>query len=135
MPDAVIEKQTCAKCDVEIRENTTFCYNCGSPIVAEIVGWLSNSKEPVGNGVSATVEDETKAALDDLAKRFRVDEEDDDKLATAAAERRKARIRSRKSIQYVWEPVDDDSGRFFLLLAIGVAVIAAGITYFTVYWR
>lgn len=135
MPDAVIEKQTCAKCDVEIRENTSFCYNCGSPIVAEIVGSISIPTEPTGNGVSPAVEVETKAALNDLAERFRVDEEDDDKLATAAAERRKARIRSRKSIQYVWEPIDEDSGRFFLHLAIAVAAIVAGITYFTVFWR
>jgi hypothetical protein len=133
MSDPTIEKENCEKCGVDVRENTQFCYNCGTPRenFAEVV---ADSSEPV-NGNEADVE--TKAALEGLAAKFKVadDTTDNEKLAQAADERRKARVVKRQPKQFVWEPADDISGLGILLFAIFVAVTAGVIVLITLYWR
>jgi|CXWL01.1.fsa_nt_gi hypothetical protein len=124
MPETVAEKQTCAKCDAKIRENTAFCYNCGSQLAV-----------PAPNGQGKAADPETEAALADLADRFKIDEEEDGRLAKAAAERRKARVTNRKTAQYVWEPSDDGSGKRFILVALLITAIAAVVVVLTVVWR
>lgn len=127
MPEAILEKETCENCGVEVRENTLFCYNCGSRVADDAT---------VSNGSGSNVDAETQAALDDLAARFKIDETaDDDKLAKAAAERRKARVSQRKPKEFVWEPVDESSSRFVMLLAILITVIAAVVVFLTVVWK
>jgi ethanolamine utilization protein EutM len=79
----VKKKAICAKCGVAVRENTSFCYNCGSPVVK-----VQGKPATAVNGATVETSAETKAALDDLAKKFAIDEEADEKLAKAAAERK-----------------------------------------------
>ncbi len=92
--------------------------------------------EDAADNGAAAVDDEKKAALDDLAARFKIDEAPtDDKLAQAADERRRARAIRRKPKQYVWEPGDDSSNGFILLLSVLIFVLAAAAVLLTVYWK
>ena len=125
MVEAVAEKQVCEECGVDVRENTAFCYNCGAGVGEGLAS----------NGAVAEKSDETKAALDDLAERFKIDEEEDDRLAKAAAERRKARVSNRKSIKYEWQPTDDSPNLLFIALTIVIAVVAALAVVLTAVWK
>lgn len=124
MVEAVAEKQVCEKCGVDVRENTAFCYNCGA-----------NIAESVSNGAATETGDETKAALNDLAERFKIDEEEDDRLAKAAAERRKARVSNRKSLKYEWQPTDDSPDFLFVVLTIVIVLIAGLAVLLTAVWK
>ena len=93
-----IENIVCETCGVDVRENTLFCYNCGSKL--EVVASFET------NG-AVTVDDETKSALDDLAGKLSHGSESDDELANAATERKKARVMHRRRNEYKWEPHDD----------------------------
>ncbi len=129
MVDAVVEKQVCDKCGVDVRENTAFCYNCGASVVSsfgEIAG---------ANGNDAAVDDKARSALDDLAAKFKIDEEEDGRLAKAAAERRKARVGNRKSTRYQWQPADESPDLLFILLTVAIVGLAALAVALTVFWK
>lgn len=130
MPEATVENAVCAECGVDVRENTMFCYNCGSA-----VGEIPTQSLIASNGVEPEVDDETQAALNELAEKLKIDEDADNKLAKAAAERKKARINQRRSTEYTWEPTEESSAGLTILLAILITLIAAGIVFLTVLWR
>ena len=132
MTAAEVKQKTCKNCGADVRENTMFCYNCGSGVGEA----AAVEPEVETNGVVTETDLETQAALADLAERFKIEEvEDDGKLAKAAAERRKARIKQRKPAEFVWEPAEDSANRVVVLLAILVAVIAAAAVFLTVLQR
>jgi uncharacterized Zn finger protein (UPF0148 family) len=119
---AEIEKPVCEKCGVDVRENTLFCYNCGSRVGGDA---LEDAAESVSEP-ETDVDAKSRAALDELAERLKADElADEGKLARAASERRQARVSHRRSREYAWEPRDNDSNRFVVLFAVAVAVLAA----------
>src|SRR3954452_17294184 len=104
MAETTIEQATCENCGADIRDNTAFCYKCGSRVVAEpeaeteqmpeepqhITGETNGSAEP-------EISDETRSALDDLAEKLKGDDaENADFLAQASAERKKKRSSLRK---------------------------------------
>jgi len=129
MAETTVEKATCENCGVDVRENTQFCYNCGKP-VADIEIDVAAS-----NGTAPAVSTEAQAALDDLAARFTPGEAtDDDKLAQAAAERKRARVRARRN-EVVWEPADGATGRLFVLVTILIFVMTAAVVMIAVYWK
>lgn len=129
MPEAVAEKQICEKCGVDVRENTAFCYNCGMSVVA-ITGDI-----PSTNGGDSEIDENTRAALDDLAEKFKIDEEEDDRLAKAAAERRKARVSNRKIVRYEWQPSEEGPNFLFLLLTGVIFVAATLAVVLTAIWK
>ncbi len=130
------KKKICANCGVVAREYTAFCYNCGTPVGEPVA-----APEPVlyaePEAVSTEPEhdEETKSALDDLAARLKIDEANEDKLAKAAAERKKARVIQRKSKEFVWEPREDSSGVLLVLATLAIAVLASVVVFLTVFWR
>ena len=90
----------------------------------------TNGAEP------AEISDEGRSALDELAERLNEeDAEEADKLAAAAAERKKARVKPRKKRQMVWEPVDEGPGPMFIGLTLLICLLAAVIVFLTVYWK
>ncbi|MFN2501242.1 MAG: zinc-ribbon domain-containing protein [Pyrinomonadaceae bacterium] len=127
MSDITTEKTSCTKCEAEVRENTTFCYNCGTRVTPKEA--LEDRPGGQKNG------DETNAALDDLADKLKIPDTDFDTFAKAAAERKKARINRRKPKEYVWEPTDDGSTVRVVLLAILVGALALVVVLLTVYWK
>lgn len=125
MPEIVeIEKVTCPTCDVAVRENTLFCYNCGSK--------LELAAPAETNGSVATADENTKAALDDLANKL--SRESDDELATAAAQRKKARVTHRKRLEYKWEP-REDSAILPVVFAAFAAFVALIVVILLVVWK
>lgn len=142
MTEATLEKAVCEECGVDVRENTLFCYNCGSSVSQDPVDKNATGGKDIEPGLaddsaSAVADtDATEAALKDLSERFKIDEAEDDRLAKAAAERRKARVKgSRKNIQYVWEPTPESGTRLFLLTAIMIACLSALVVFLAVYWK
>ena len=126
MPEAIIEKEVCAKCGVDVREDTQFCYNCGGPVAADPgtdspVAPESGTDATTTNGEETPASDETQAALDDLAEKLRAPDADDapegDKLAIAAAARKKARVTKRQTKKVRWEPREDDLSAGLVLMA------------------
>ena len=134
MPEVIVGGETCGQCGVDVRESTAFCYNCGSKVAAKNFEDVPVPASLV-NGKEESVDRETQAALDDLAKKFKIDEEADDQLAKAAAERRKARVTHRRNVQYVWQPQDDSSNRLFIRLTLLITAIVAAVVFLTVLWR
>jgi len=130
MPEVTIDKAVCAECGVDVRENTMFCYNCGSP-----VAHFAGESVAVTNGVQLDDDDETQAALRELAEKLKIDNGADNKLAKAAAERKKARQHQRRSTEFTWEPAEDSSSRLIMLIAVLVAVISGGVVFVMVFWR
>lgn len=126
MPKTVeIEKATCPTCDAPVRENTQYCYNCGSK--TEIAAL------PETNG-AATVDDNSKAALDDLADKLSHGSETEVELANAATERKKARVMHRKRNEFAWEP-SDDSSILAILFSAFIAFVALIVVILLVIWR
>ena len=134
MAKGAVEKVTCAKCDAPVRENTVFCYNCGNRVTDDPA--IETAEAAELNGSEGDVDARTKAALDEMVERFRVDEvEHDNKLAQAAAERKKARVSQRKPREFIWEPQDDSSSNLIVVLAVLITVVTAVVVILTVFWK
>jgi hypothetical protein len=128
MTEATIEKAACEKCGAEIRENTSFCYNCGDK--------YGETAEVTNGAETAAMSEETKSALDDLAERFKIDEdENSERLKQAAAERKKARVAPKRQKEYVWEEETTRSVGGLFAISILILLIVAGIVFVTVYWK
>lgn len=109
MAETVVEKQTCEKCGADVREGTTFCYNCGAAVTAE------EAAEPPAE-VSANGSEKN------AVKRSR-----------AATERKKARVSQRKTLEYTWQPIDDVT--LPLIVSIIIAGVVLVIAFLLVFWK
>jgi hypothetical protein len=136
MAETTVEKSTCEKCGAEVRENTLFCYACGGRVADEEP--ISQPGEATNGSAAADVHmsDETRAALDDLSERFKIEEPSEEELlAHAAAERKRSRVRPRKKKDVVWETSEDGSYTLFVLATLLICVITAAIVFLMVYWK
>ena len=129
MAKGIVEQVTCEKCDAAVRENTVFCYNCGNRVAEDVAPNI------VSNGSEADVDVRTKAALDDIVERFRTDDIEENKLALAAAERKKARSKQRRVREFVWVPKDDSSSGLVILVAVLIALVTGVVVFLTVLWK
>lgn len=124
MTETTTDKAICSKCGADVREGTTFCYSCGNRVA---VSPSAESEDASGNmTIPVPVPDVT-------AKSSKTGEDDADKLARAAEQRRKSRVGLRKPKEYTWEPTDDP--RFILLATAVIVVIALGVVFITVFWK
>jgi len=141
MAETTIEQATCDTCGADVRENTLFCYKCGSRVAEDpeveatpegsqhITGESNGSAEP-------EISDETRSALDDLAEKLKGDDaENADLLAQASAERRMKRSSLRKKREMVWQAADDGSNLIFILVTLFICLMTAAIVYVMVYWK
>ena len=124
MTKATVEKTICKSCGADVREGTLFCYNCGKRVAEEPVAEAADPGKSNGDAVD-----------EEIARRFRVDEEPPDKLAAAAAKRKKSRAGLRKPSEMVWEPADGNSSSLFVVITIVITAIAAIIVFFAVYLK
>jgi hypothetical protein len=153
MSGSVVKKAICVDCGVDVRQNTYFCYNCGSSVVRqgprkesidsetrEDAGdtsldhtsqALHDISDPVG------VEIKSKAALDRLTEQLsngRVSG-DGERRAEAATRRRRSRSVRNKGREFVWEPIHEAPG-LLLYLVVGVILfLAAAAILLTVVWK
>lgn len=130
MAEVVADNEVCGKCGAEVREGTAFCFACGGRVSAE-------EAHEQTNGAASTLDEQSKAALEDLAQKLKGEEPaevPDNKLAKAAEERKKARVTQRRAREFVWEPSDDMP--IGLLISVGVVFIAAVVVILlTVVWK
>ena len=119
------EKTVCKTCGADVRDNTLFCYNCGTKLEDET---------PVeANG--ATITDvNSKAALDELADKLSHGSESDDELTKAATQRKKARVMHRKRNEFTWEP-REDSALLPIVFSAFIAFVALIVVVLLVVWR
>jgi len=131
MPISAPDKDACTNCGVDVRENTLFCYNCGSRLVAEVVV-EGTSGDPVRISKTAN-----KEVLDKLSQRLEIDSKssENEQLSRAAEKRRKSRVEMRRSNEFTWEATDDRSSFVYLAFAFVVAIIAAAIVFLIVIWK
>ena len=128
MAEATLQRVGCENCGVDVRENTHFCYNCGKP--------YSDAARDLNGLETAALSEETQTALDDLAAKLRTEEADGgDKLAIAAAKRKKARVSSKRSAEVIWEPDNTSSGLFIFIVSLIIFLLVAAVVFFTVYWK
>lgn len=125
MKTGTIEKTVCDSCGADVRENTLFCYNCGNKLE------IASPSET--NGVESA-DNETKAALDELADKLSHGSESDTQLANAASERKKARVTQRKRNEFTWEP-RDDSQLPAIMFSAAVAMAALIVVILLVVWK
>ena len=127
MAKTIIEKPTCEKCGAEVRDGTTFCYSCGAQIAQNTVPIQVVEKEPVREQVVK------EPIVQELVTPIKSEESDDDKMAKAANERKKARVGLRKGKEYTWEPIDDSP--LAILAPLVVVLIALGVVFLMVFWK
>ena len=125
MAEVVAEKPVCGKCGSDVRGGTAYCYNCGASVVG-------TSPEPLEESIPVNTESNGETVVGDKAQ---VDgaKAGNVRLKRAANERKKARVSSRKPVEYRWEPTDDL--RFPLLWAVIVTVIVIAIVSVMVFWK
>jgi hypothetical protein len=138
MTDTKVENAVCASCGAEARENTLFCYSCGKSLETAPIDAAeeTGSVAATGSDVSDAVPDEGRAAIAELEERLKADDATNaDKLALAAANRRKARVSQRRSNEFVWESSEDGPVRIFFLISLLIAALAGAVVFLLVYWR
>jgi len=131
MAEAVVEKEPCVKCGAEVREGTTFCYACGGCVAPD---------RDEDSRTETDINANAREALDDLARKLNDDDaavqkkDQGDRIAKAAAERKKARVSQKRGRDFVWQPRFDVP--ISLLIAVVLIVIGAVIAVFvTVVWK
>ncbi len=126
MTETVLEKAVCVSCGVDVRDGTQFCYNCGKPV--------SNGVEPTVKSVnddSLTEEVVPESSPEEIETGEK--DEKTDKLAVAAAERKRSRVGQRKPKKVVWEEPSPASNRIFVLFCVLIAVIASALVFLMVF--
>ena len=125
MVDAVAEKPVCGKCGFDVREGTTYCYNCGARVMAEADPSFDAQKTLVieSNG-------DGSAAGEPIIERTSDPKE---RVKNAAKERKKARVTARQPVEYRWEPAEDLG--YTLTWTVIVTLVVALITGLMVFWK
>lgn len=122
MAEAVLEKEVCDGCGVDVREGTLFCYNCGARVAGD---------EPQVSGEQPA---EKSAETVPESTNNGHSRDDADKLAAAATERKRSRVAHRKTAEYVWEPTTGEGTGLTFLIAIIIAVFALVVVLLMVNW-
>ena len=123
MAEAILETEKCDECGVDVRDGTTFCYNCGARVVPE---------ESTTDGVIKAT-DESVVDDPDVPDKDQSPDETE-KLAAAATKRKSARVSHRKAAEYVWEPTAGDGARRTLLVAVLIGVFALAVVVLMLDW-
>ncbi len=136
MAETILEKATCESCGARVRENTLYCYNCGTQVPNEQVDGDVDASETNGANSDLAAIDPIPVPDEELSGTPSDDPvPDSKKLADAAAERKKARISRRKPRQVVWDPADESADRWFVLVTLLITAIAAGVVTLALYLK
>ena len=121
MAQEVLDKAVCVSCGADVREGTTFCYACGK-LVAKATEVKDKGDEPVRKPVEKIEENPAEPESDKS-----------EKLANAAAERKKSRLGQRKPKKILWEEPGATSNKVFMLVCVLIAVVSAGLVFLMVF--
>ncbi|MBE7516289.1 MAG: zinc ribbon domain-containing protein [Chloracidobacterium sp.] len=104
MEGTVPEKEKCSKCGVDIRENTMFCYNCGTSI----------EKAEAEVAAPAPAEGDTSAPP-----------EETESPKAPVSEKKRTRAGRRMPTKVVWDVPGRNADRLYLLICFVIFLIAA----------
>lgn len=143
MAEITVEKKICPTCGVDVRPQALFCYNCGGAVKkvnsvpekkngagkitdAPVVEQVDKNFVEQRKIVETTVENQTKETeLKERASAKSSNIQEEAKLKSAAAMRRKAKSFQKQEIEVVWEEPENDSGVKLLLVGALLTIFAA----------
>jgi len=125
MAEVILETQVCSKCGADVREGSSFCYACGTNVVVA---------DSSGDNLESAPELELPSPKpeSDLGDNRPGKTDKPNKLATAAAERRKSRSGRRRPKKVFWEEPDERSDTTFVLVTLLIFLAAVTVVTFTV---
>ena len=125
MADEVLMLEKCASCGVDVRDGTSFCYNCGKSVVAEDL--------ETGENVPSENRDIVDEVPDDVEKLAEADRSA--RRASAAMERKRSRVGTKRQTKVVWVAPTPSADRLYLLLCILLFVVAVAVVAITTFIR
>ena len=156
MAETSVQQEICKACGVDVRPNSMFCYNCGSSVTSgktNGVGdvsdvWLreniaeEKANEPTDSKDEIVETDESApvtskldiAEIQEKAEKTTSIQEEA-RLKSAAAMRRKAKSFQQKQVEVVWEEAEDGSNLGLILAAILMLVFAAALVAIAFYLK
>ena len=136
MPDVLVGEKTCDRCGAEVREDTQFCYNCGSPVAPEAI------PQPGSSGVKIAKPTEMFSEKDPASPSLGVNGElsqplpsSEPVLRSAASLRRKGKPPERKYVEVVWVPAGDRTNWVLVLSTIFFLIFTVIVVIEALYYR
>lgn len=146
MSKTTVKKRVCNSCGADVRSNALFCYHCGSSVAPEVVialkdkqsasdTWSRENSTPGKNGNAGSLNANAiiSESVDKPIPKPALAEEP--MLKSAAAMRRKPKSIQPKRVEIVWEEHENAPNFWFILVAIVLALFAAGILYLAMYLK
>lgn len=160
MAETLVEQRVCAKCGADVRKGALFCYHCGGAVAPEVAvsaangdsvssGWFRENiaeeespkttaklDEAVAEELEKPIEKPSDTPIektsDEPVEKPKIVEEA--QLKSAAAMRRKAKIVQKKRIEEIeWAEHESAPNVWFLLVALILIAIAAGLFFLAIY--
>ena len=124
-----VENKICKNCGTEIRLNAMFCYHCGGSVAPEVEKSVSDAwfRENINEGKNGDNSAPVAVTADKPIPKPTLVEEP--KLKSAASMRRKSKNPTPKRVEIIWEEHQNAPNGWFILAAILLTSLAAGILY------
>ncbi len=151
MAEMLVENQVCDACGADVRKGALFCYNCGGEVASEIVVAKNDKIETVDNTrfqeniskENGTEYKPSKVKTKQEVRDISVEEpiakpieksslNEEAKLKSAAAMRRKSKIIQPKKVEIIWEEHENTSNVWFILVAVFLTIFAAVILFLAI---
>jgi len=144
MAETTVQQQVCKACGVDVRPNSSFCYNCGSSVSLESNGndsvsdvWL---RESIAGEANKATEKESEIVKPNVVLKESETEKaaalhEEGKLKSAAAMRQKAKSFQQKQVEIVWEDAENTSNVKFILAVILLLVFAGALVGIAFYLK
>ncbi len=154
MAEMLVENQVCDACGADVRKGALFCYNCGGEVASEIVVAKNDKIETVDNTrfqeniskENGTEYKPSKVKTKQEVRDISVEEpiakpieksslNEEAKLKSAAAMRRKSKIIQPKKVEIIWEEHENTSNVWFILVAVFLTIFAAVILFLAIHMK
>lgn len=151
MAETLVENQICNACGADVRLNALFCYNCGKSVAPQILVEENDPKDKVSdvwlrekiaeNGnrekTEEKIELEEFVTVEQIADKPipKLDIQAEANLKTAAEMRRKSATFQKKTVEVVWQEHDNAPNALFIIAALILTLLAAGILFLAMYLK
>lgn len=144
MAETTVQQEVCKACGVDVRPNSSFCYNCGKPISVEKNGnegvsdvWL---RENIAEEANEPAEKEAEIIKPNIVLKESESEKaaakhEEGKLKSASAMRQKAKSYQQKQVEIVWEAAESVSNTKLILATILLLLFAGTLVAIAFYLK
>ena len=140
MAEARVENRICQSCGADVRPSALFCYHCGGSVEPEIVVALKDRKDFGGERFGEITDEQKNGGKSEQIKLVVVEEptakpisasnpNEEPKLKSAAAMRRKSKSFQPKRVEIIWEEHENAPNGWFIAAAVFLTLFALGILY------